>query len=196
MGSHNTPSPKPKTKATNKNLTVKQKRDKIEENLKNKNRNMKNITKDQSNLRRTARICNKSPKEKKDESFSTFMKEFRSRMDKVDRKLDNQNEKIDTIGARMDKIESHQRKQDKLNKKEFESIRVKMTNANKDLEKKVTDNLKKEFGPKIHSLEVKTKEDLNKLVENQVLSLLKDNNCLNKPVENKPKEDADTTEEE
>merc|ERR1712115_646204 len=137
---HNTPSPKPKTKASQKSLTVKQKRDKIEENLKNKNRNMKNITKDQSNLRRTSRICNKSPKEKKEDSFSTFMKEFRTRMDK---------------------IESHQRKQDKLNKKEFESIRVEMTNANKDLEKKVTDNLKNYFGPKIQNLEVRTKEDLN-----------------------------------
>merc|ERR1711954_303368 len=127
---------------------------------------------------------------------STFMKEFRSRMDKVYRKLDNQNEKIDTIGARMDKIESHQRKQDKLNKKEFETIRCEMANANKDLEKKVTDNLKNEFGPKIQNLEIKTKEDLNKLVENQVLNLLKENKCHSKPEEDKPQDDVETTEEE
>merc|ERR1711954_624987 len=193
--SHNTPSPKPKTKASNKSLTVIQKRDKIEENLKNKNRNMKNITKDQSNLRRTSRICNKSPKEKKDDSFSTFMKEFRSRMDKVDRKLDHQNDKIDLIGSRMDKIESHQKKQDKMNKKEFKTIRTEMTNANKDLEKRVTDNLKNDFGPKIQNLEIKTKEDLNKLVETQVLNLLKENKCHSKHEEDIPQDDVETTEE-
>merc|ERR1711954_485549 len=149
-------------------------------NLKNKSRNMKNITREQSNLRRTSRICNKSPKEKKDDSFSTFMKEFRSRMDKVDRKLDHQNEKIDMIGSRMDEIESHQKKQDKINKKEFETIRQEMIEANKDLERKVTENLKKDFGPKIEKLELKTKEDLSNLVETQVLSLIKNNNCLEK----------------
>merc|ERR1711954_312615 len=88
---HSTPSPKPKVKQTSKNLSVKQRKEKIEENLRRKNWSMKNITKDQSNLRRTARACNKSPKKKKaDDSFSAFMKEFHNRMDKIDRKLENQ----------------------------------------------------------------------------------------------------------
>merc|ERR1711954_79006 len=126
--------------------------------------------------------------------MGAFLKEFCTRMDKVDRKLENQSEKIDTIGSRMDKIESHQRKQDKQNKQDFESIRAEMATANKDLEKRVTDNLKNEFGPKIQDLKVRTKQDLNNLVEKQILMLLKENNCLSNRDNSKPQEENNSTE--
>merc|ERR1711954_628822 len=121
---HTTPSPKPIVKTTpNKKLSVKQRKAKLKENIRNCNRNLKELAKERSESRRIARSCDKTKENKKPEDpFSAFMKEFRERMDRVDSNQEIMNEKIDNVGTRIDRIESHVRKQDKANKKEFDNI--------------------------------------------------------------------------
>ena len=51
------------------------------------------------------------------------MKEFRERMDRVDSNQEIMNEKIDNVGTRINRTESHVRKQDKANKKEFDNLK-------------------------------------------------------------------------
>merc|ERR1712081_37883 len=125
--SDNTPAPKPITRKSPTRLSVRQKKARIEENLKAKReaKSVKENTRAQANLRKLSK-SDKSPEKKKD-PFSEFMKEFRQRMDQVDSRLDNQTEKIDGISTRIDRIESHARKQEKINKKEFENIRAEMS---------------------------------------------------------------------
>lgn len=148
--SHTTPSPKPETKVTPKKLSVKQRKAKLEENIRNQNKNMKDLTKETSEAIRLSRACEKMKESKtKEDPFSIFMKEFRTRMDRMDRKQETMNEKIDTVSTRIERIESHARKQDKAYKKEFENIRAEINTNNLKLDESVTNNVIQTFQPKI-----------------------------------------------
>merc|ERR1711954_76854 len=182
---HTTPSPKPIVKTTpNKKLSMKQRKAKLEENIRNQNKNLKELAKERSEARRIARTCDKTKEKKKPEDpFSAFMKEFRERMDRVDANQEIMNEKIDNVGTRIDKIESHVRKQDKANKKEFDNLKQEITNNYTKLEEVVTNNVKNTFQPRIEALEKGVKGDLKNLINDQVNEILDarlNNNLQNK----------------
>merc|ERR1711954_346739 len=169
---HTTPSPKPNKKVTPKKLSVKQRKAKLEENIRNRNKNLKDLAKEKSEARRISRACKKSKETKtKEDPFSIFMKEFRSRMDKMDKKQETMTEKLDTVGIRMERIESHARKQEKSNKKEFQNIRAEIAANNSKLEQTITNNLKQNFQPKIEELEKNVKGNLKSLIHEMVNTL-------------------------
>merc|ERR1711954_380003 len=61
---HSTPPPKPKVKNYSPKLSVRQRRARLEENIKQRNKNLKDITKDKAIARRQARACEKSLEKK------------------------------------------------------------------------------------------------------------------------------------
>merc|ERR1711954_588252 len=111
-------------------------------------------------------------KKKPEDPFSAFMKEFRERMDRVDSNQEIMNEKIDNVGTRIDRKESHVRKQDKANKKEFDTLKQEITNNYARLEEVVTANVKNTFQPRIEALEKGVKGDLKTLINDQVNKIL------------------------
>merc|ERR1712081_170231 len=83
----------------------------------------------------------------------------------------------------MGRIESHVRKQDKENKKEFDNLKQEITNNYNKLEEVVTNNIKNTFQPRIEALEKGVKEDLKYLINDQVNEILDarlNNNLQNK----------------
>merc|ERR1711954_382351 len=71
---HTTPSPKPATKAMSRKLSVKERKAKLEENIRNRNKNLR-LAKEKSEARRISRACDKSREPKvKEDPFSVFMK--------------------------------------------------------------------------------------------------------------------------
>ena len=154
-------------------MSVKLRKAKLEENIRNRNKNMKEQAKEKSEARRLSRACEKIKEAKtKEDPFAAFMKEFRTRMDKADRKQEVMNEKIHNVSTRIERIESHAKKQDKAYKKEFEIIRVEIHANNSKLEEVVTNNVLKTFQPKIEALEKGVKGDLKSIIHDDVNAIL------------------------
>merc|ERR1711954_239305 len=157
------PSPRP---ATSPKKSFRDRRAKFEKarELEDKYRNQRNVkalTKTKSNIRKS-KASPEKPKET--ESLSDFMKEIRADLKEIKTDVKSNNSKRDKINTKIRKLEERADKTEIENGKKFEGINKEM----KEMEINVTNNIIEHFKPRIREIESKAKEDLKKMLEEQI----------------------------